>query len=31
MLETMDPLKPATLKGSDQPEFLYLLMPVRIS
>jgi DNA polymerase-3 subunit beta len=31
VLETMDPLKPATLKGSDQPEFLYLLMPVRIS
>jgi len=31
VLETMDPLKPATLKGSDQPEFLHLLMPVRIS
>jgi DNA polymerase III subunit beta len=31
ILESMDPLKPATLHGSDQPEFLYLLMPVRIS
>ena len=31
VLESMDPLKPATLRGSDQPEFLYLLMPVRIS
>jgi DNA polymerase-3 subunit beta len=31
VLETMDPLKPATLRGSEHPEFLYLLMPVRIS
>ncbi|MBM3673350.1 MAG: DNA polymerase III subunit beta [Actinobacteria bacterium] len=31
VLETLDPLKPATLRGSDHPEFLYLLMPVRIS
>ena len=31
VLETLDPLKPATLKGTDHPEFLYLLMPVRIS
>jgi len=31
LLETMDPLKPATLRGSDHPDFLYLLMPVRIS
>lgn len=31
VLETIDPLKPATLRGADHPEFLYLLMPVRIS
>ncbi len=31
VLETMDPLKPATLRGSEQPDFMYLLMPVRIS
>ena len=31
VLETLDPLKPATLKGTDHPEFLYLLMPVRVS
>jgi len=31
LLESMDPLKPATLKGSEHPAFLYLLMPVRIS
>jgi DNA polymerase-3 subunit beta len=31
VLETMDPLKPATLRGTDHQEFLYLLMPVRIS
>ena len=31
VLETLDPLKPATLKGTEHPEFLYLLMPVRIS
>jgi DNA polymerase III subunit beta len=31
VLETLDALKPATLRGVDKPEFLYLLMPVRIS
>ena len=31
VLESMDPLKPATLRGGEHPEFLYLLMPVRIS
>ena len=31
VLETLDPLKPATLKGTDSADFLYLLMPVRIS
>lgn len=31
VLETIDPLKPATLRGTDHQEFLYLLMPVRIS
>ena len=31
VLESMDPLKPATLRGADHPEFMYLLMPVRIS
>jgi DNA polymerase-3 subunit beta len=31
VLETVDPLKPATLRASDETEFLYLLMPVRIS
>ena len=30
-LETTDNQKPAVLKASDHPEFLYLLMPVRIS
>ena len=30
MLETIDPLKPAVLRGTDTPDFLYLLMPVRI-
>ena len=30
-IETMDPLKPAVLRGSDGSEFLYLLMPVRIA
>ena len=30
-LETTDNQKPAVLKSSDHPEFLYLLMPVRIS
>lgn len=31
VLETLDPLKPATLRTVDSPDFLYLLMPVRIS
>ena len=30
-LETIDPLKPATLRASDGGDFLYLLMPVRTS
>ena len=31
ILETVDELKPALLKSSDDPNFLYLLMPVRVS
>jgi DNA polymerase-3 subunit beta len=31
VIESIDPLKPAVLKATDTPEFLYLLMPVRIS
>lgn len=31
VLEALDPLKPATLRAVDQQDFLYLLMPVRIS
>jgi DNA polymerase-3 subunit beta len=30
-LETVDELKPALLRSADSPEFLYLLMPVRVS
>ncbi len=30
-LETIDPLKPATLRSADGGDFLYLLMPVRTS
>ena len=30
-LETRDNQKPAVLKSDEHPEFLYLLMPVRIS
>jgi DNA polymerase III sliding clamp (beta) subunit (PCNA family) len=30
-LETIDPLKPATLRTADGGDFLYLLMPVRTS
>jgi DNA polymerase-3 subunit beta len=30
-LETVDELKPALLKSSEDPNFLYLLMPVRVS
>ena len=31
VLESIDPLKPAVLQTPDSPDFLYLLMPVRIS
>ena len=31
MLETVDELKPALLKSTEDPNFLYLLMPVRVS
>jgi len=31
VIESIDPLKPAVLKGTDSADFLYLLMPVRIS
>jgi DNA polymerase-3 subunit beta len=31
VIETVDPLKPAVLRGSDGGDFLYLLMPVRIA
>jgi DNA polymerase-3 subunit beta len=31
LLETIDPLKPAVLRGTDTTDFLYLLMPVRIA
>lgn len=30
-LETVDELKPALLKSAEDPNFLYLLMPVRVS
>jgi len=30
-IETIDPLKPAVLRGSEAADFLYLLMPVRIA
>lgn len=30
-LETIDALKPALLRSPDSPDFLYLLMPVRVS
>lgn len=30
-IETVDPLKPATLRPVDSGEYLYLLMPVRVS
>ena len=29
-LETVDGLKPAILRGVGKPEYLYLLMPVRV-
>lgn len=31
VLEALDPLKPVTLRSVDQDDFLYLLMPVRVS
>ena len=31
VIESIDPLKPAVMKATDSPDFLYLLMPVRIS
>ena len=31
VIESIDPLKPAMLRATDTPDFLYLLMPVRIS
>lgn len=31
ILETLDPLKPATIRAQSGPDFLYLLMPVRVS
>jgi len=30
-LETIDGLKPALIRGAENPDFLYLLMPVRVS
>jgi DNA polymerase-3 subunit beta len=30
-LETIDALKPALIRGAENPDFLYLLMPVRVS
>ena len=30
-LETIDPLKPAVMRGEGRVHFLYLLMPVRIA
>ena len=31
VIESIDPLKPAVLRATDNSDFLYLLMPVRIS
>lgn len=31
LIETLDALKPATLRADDSPDFLYLIMPVRVS
>src|SRR5882762_8953985 len=31
VIESIDPLKPAVMRSTDNPDFLYLLMPVRIS
>ena len=31
VLETIDALKPATLKPTDNSDYVYLLMPVRVA
>jgi DNA polymerase-3 subunit beta len=31
LLETLDALKPATIRPTDGSDYLYLLMPVRVS
>jgi len=31
VLETIDALKPATLKPTDKSDYVYLLMPVRVA
>jgi DNA polymerase III sliding clamp (beta) subunit (PCNA family) len=31
LIETVDSLKPALVRSPEHPEFLYLLMPVRVS
>lgn len=31
LIETLDALRPATLKGTESSDYLYLLMPVRVS
>ena len=31
LIETVDALKPALLRSAEHPDFLYLLMPVRVS
>ena len=31
LLETLDALKPATIRATNATEYLYLLMPVRVS
>lgn len=31
LLETLDPMKPATLRGTDSADYLYLLMPIRLT
>jgi DNA polymerase-3 subunit beta len=30
-LETLDPMKPATVRSTDGGDYLYLLMPVRLT
>ena len=31
LLETLDALKPATIRSTEGNDYLYLLMPVRVS